>query len=102
MAFLLDTLEMIPKSFNVITDRFSFLLHCGKKFIHGYLDVFLIEAREEPSLQIDPRIDGTQWKASELVEGYSFESPDKQSGHDGIIIYYIISLGPEVIDMLVW
>jgi len=76
-------------------------LHGGKKFIHGYLGVVLIKAREEPSLLIDPRIDGTWWEASEPVEGYSFESTDKQSDHYGIIIYYITALGPEVINMLV-
>jgi len=65
------------------------------------IGVILIEATKEPSLQIDPRIDGTWWKTSEPVEGHSFESIDKQSGHDGVIIYYITSLGPEVIDMLI-
>jgi len=83
-------------------DRLSFLSHGVKKFIHGYLGIILIEAREEPGLQIDSRIDGTRWKASDQVEGYSFESKDKQSGHDGIIIYYITSMRPEVMDMLIW
>ena len=73
----------------------------ANKFIHGYLGVILIEGREELYLQIDPRIDETQWKASESVESHSFEGTNKQSGHDGIIIYYITSLGPEVIDILV-
>ena len=42
-----------------------------------------------------------QSKAFEQVKGLSFESTDKQSGHDGVIIYYITSLGLEVIDVLV-
>jgi len=82
-------------------DRFSLFLHYGKQFIHGYLGVILIEARKEASLQIEPRIDGTRWKASEPIKGHSFESTDKQPGHDSIIICYITSLGPKVIDMLV-
>jgi len=70
-----------------------------KELVYGYLGVILIEARKESSLQIDSRLDGTRWKAFELVKGHSFESTDKQSGHDSVIIYYITNLGPEVIDV---
>ena len=63
------------------------------EFIYGYLSVILIEARKKLSLQSVPRIYGTRWKASEPIEGHFFESTDKQFGHDGIIIYYIRSLG---------
>jgi len=52
-------------------------LYYEKEFIYGYHGVILIEVRKEPSIQIDPRIDETRWKASELGEGHSFESIDK-------------------------
>jgi len=82
-------------------NRFSFLLHCGKKFIHGYLGVILIEVREELSLQIDPRNVEPGGRLINQSKATTFESPDKQSGNDDISIYYITSLAPEVIDMLV-
>ena len=69
--------------------------------MHGYLGIILIEARKELSFQINPRIDGTRWKALEPVKGHSFESTNKQSDYDSVIIYYIFSLGLEVIYVLV-
>ena len=82
-------------------NRFSLPLHRGQELISGYLGIILIEVGKKSSLQIDLRIDGTRWKASKSVKGHSFESTDKQFGHDSVIIYYITSLGPEVIDVLV-
>jgi len=58
-------------------DWYSLPLHCGKELIHGYIGIILIEAEKELSLQIDSKINETQWKVYELVKDHYFKSIDK-------------------------
>jgi len=84
-----------------LTDSLLFF-DCREKFVHDYFGNILIESGEEPSFQVKPRINGTLRKTPKPVKSYPLEGANKQSDHNGIIIYYITGLGPEVIDMLVW
>jgi len=63
-----------------------------EELVHGHLGVILVESREKPCFQVNPRIDGAIGKAYKPIKGYPFKGIDEQSGHDSIIIYHIIGL----------
>jgi len=67
----------IVKSLNVFPHEFFSFLYCQEKFIHGHLDVILVELRKELGSQVNPRINGAVWKTSEPIKGYSFKSADE-------------------------
>jgi len=55
---------------NVFPYRFSSFLDRREEFVYGYLRVILVELREEPYFQVNPRIDGAVGKASKPIKGY--------------------------------
>jgi len=48
----------------IVLDIFSSSLDSREELVHGNLSVILIELREESGFQVNLRIDGAAWKAS--------------------------------------
>jgi len=92
----------IAEFLNVFSHGFSSFLDCREELIHGHLSVILVESRKELSFWVNSKIDGAVGKASELIKGYPLKGTDEYSGHDSIIVYRVVGLRPEVIDVLIW
>ena len=91
----------VPKSFYERLDGFSLSLLSCQKGGHRDFRVILEEACYEKLLQIAPVLDRTFWELHEPFKGQPFQGADEQARQDGIIIYYIPSLGFKVVDMLI-
>jgi len=55
----------------------SSFLDNREEFVHGYFSDILVETREEPDFQVNPRVNGAVRKTPEPVKGYPLEGADE-------------------------
>jgi len=62
--------EKIAEPLNILSHGFSLFLDRREELVHGHLDVILVESTEEPSFQVNPRIDGVHMETPKPVKSY--------------------------------
>jgi len=67
----------VVKSLNVFSHILSSFLDRQEELVYGHLGVILIESREKPGFQVNPRIDGATGQAPELIKGYPLKGADE-------------------------
>jgi len=61
------------ESLNVFPHGFSSFLDRREELVHGHLSIILVESREEPSFQVNRRIDRAAGQTPEPIKGYSLK-----------------------------
>jgi len=67
----------VVEPLNVFPHRFSSFLDRRDELVHSHLGVILIESREEPGFQVNPKIDGAAGQAPGPIKGYPLKGANE-------------------------